>query len=183
MRTLVLVTALTLLGAVAAPQAKACCQLGGTSCGDPFAVDCNNGSVCFVPYRSCPGCTCTATNAGHTCLTTTSVPGTVPTLTIDKSAQSPSDLDLSWGASCNAAGSDYSVEEGTLGVWYSHAPLRCSSGGARSLTLTPSGGNRYYLIAPIVAGYTGSLGVNSSGAERPDGLPSCTDDRALAPCP
>lgn len=169
---------------VAAPRpAAACCQLGGTACGDPFAVSCNNGVVCFPPWRSCPACTCTTTNAGHMCLTTSSEPGTVPTLLVEKNAQNAGDLDLSWGASCGASGPDYSVHEGQLGVWFSHAPLRCSSAGALSQTITPSFGDRYYLIAPISAGYTGSLGTDSTGSERPDGSPSCTDDRALAPCP
>ena len=168
---------------LAARPAAACCQLGGSACGDPFAVSCNNGVVCFPPYRSCPGCTCTVTNSGQTCLTTASEPGTVATLQVSRNVQAASNLDLTWGASCNAVGPDYSVEEGVLGSWYSHAPLRCSSGGALSVTLTPSGGDRYYLIAPISAGYTGSLGTNSAGLERPDGNPSCTDDRALAACP
>lgn len=163
--------------------AAACCQLGGTSCGDPFAVSCNNGVVCFTPWRTCPGCTCTTTNAGHMCLTTTSEPGTVPTLRLDRNVQTPGNLELTWGATCGSSGPDYSVHEGVLGAWYSHAPLRCTSGGALLTTLTPSGGNRYYLIAPISADFTGSLGTNSSGAERPDGSPSCTTDRALAPCP
>jgi hypothetical protein len=164
-------------------NAMACCQLGGSSCGDPFAISCNNGVVCFTPWRSCPGCTCTATNAGQMCLTATSEPGTVPTLRVDKHAATPGDLDLSWGASCSASGPDYAIHEGQLGAWFSHAPLRCSSGLALSQTITPSGGDRYYLIAPISVGYTGSLGVDSAGIERPDGSPSCTDDRALAPCP
>jgi hypothetical protein len=163
--------------------AHACCQLGGTACGDPFAVSCNNGVVCFPPWRTCPDCTCTTTNAGHTCLATTSEPGTVSTLLIDKHAQTAGDLDVTWGASCSASGPDYSIHEGQLGLWFSHAPLRCTSGGARSVTITPSGGDRYYLVAPIAAGFTGSLGTASTGSERPDGSPSCTDDRALAPCP
>jgi len=163
--------------------ANACCQLGGTACGDPFALSCNNGVVCFPPWRSCPGCTCTKTNEGQMCLTTTSEPGTVSTLLMNKNVQTAGNLDLSWGASCSASGPDYSIHEGQLGVWFSHAPLRCSSGGALSLTVTPSGGDRYYLIAPISVGYTGSLGTDSTGSDRPDGSPSCTNDRALAPCP
>ena len=162
---------------------NACCQLGGTACGDPFALSCNNGVVCFPPWRSCPGCTCTTTNAGHMCLTTISEPGTVSTLHVDKNAQAVADLDLTWGASCSVSGPDYSIHEGQMGVWFSHAPLRCSSGFALSQTITPSGGDRYYLIAPVSADYTGSLGTDSAGAERPDGSPSCTADRALAPCP
>jgi hypothetical protein len=178
-----LFTAVACLILASAPPAGACCQLGGTACGDPFAVSCNNGVVCFPPWRSCPGCTCTATNGGQTCLTTTSEPGRVSTLRVDKSALTVGDLDLNWGASCSVSGPDYSVHEGQLGVWFSHAPLLCSSGLALSVTITPSGGGRYYLIAPIAAGYTGSFGTDSAGSERPDGSPSCTDDRALAPCP
>src|SRR5262249_15592885 len=128
-------------------------------------------------------CTCTTTNGGQTCVPTSSVPGLVSPLQVDKDAQTAGDLDLTWGASCSASSPDYSVHEGQLGVWYSHAPIRCSSGHALSLTITPSGGDRYYLIAPLTPDYTGSLGTNSAGAERPDGTPSCTADRALAPCP
>lgn len=163
--------------------AAACCQLGGTTCGDPFAVSCNNGVVCFPPYRSCPDCTCTTTGAGHTCLANTSQPGSVATLFMGPSTQTFGDLDLTWSASCRAPGPDYSVYEGVLGAWYSHASLRCSSGGLLATTVTPSGGDRYYLIAPVAGGLTGSFGTSSAGVERPDGTPSCTDDRALAPCP
>jgi hypothetical protein len=175
--------ALVCLMVAAARPAAACCQLGGSACGDPFALDCNNGVVCFVPFRSCPACTCATTNEGHTCLPTSSLPGRVPTLFLDRSAQTAGDIDFSWGMSCTGAGPDYSVHEGVLGDWYTHARVRCTSLGALSLTLTPSGGNRYYLIAPISGSYTGSLGTNSAGTERPDGSPSCTDERALAPCP
>ena len=182
-RTRFLVTVVAVLTVLAAPRAEACCQLGGDACGDPFAVSCNDGVVCFIPFRSCPGCTCTTTNGGHTCLPTASLPGTVATLQVNESALSPGDLDLSWSASCSPSAPDYSVHEGQLGVWYSHAPLLCPSTSALATTITPSGGDRYYLIVPMSAGYTGSLGTDSAGAERPDGSPSCTLDRALAPCP
>jgi len=174
--------AVCLLAASIRP-AEASCQLGGTACGDPFALSCNGGVVCFPPWRSCTGCTCTTTSGGQTCLATASQPGTVATLVIGKDGVSLGDLDLSWGASCAASGPDYAVHEGQLGVWFSHAPLRCSSGHALSLTITPSGGDRYYLVAPVTVDYTGSLGTTASGAERPDGDPSCTPDRAIAPCP
>lgn len=179
---ILLATAVCLILAATRP-ANACCQLGGTACGDPFAVSCNNGVVCFFPWRTCAGCTCTTTNGGQTCLTTTSEPGTVPTLLMNRNAQTAGDLDLSWGASCSASSPDYAIHEGQLGAWFSHAPLLCSTGHALSMTITPLGGDRYYLIAPTSADFTGSLGTNGAGAERPDGEPSCTSDRALAPCP
>ena len=178
-----LIAAAVCLIAVPTETARACCQLGGTACGDPFAVSCNNGVVCFSPWRTCAGCTCTTTNGGQTCLPTASEPGTVPTLLVGKHSLSPTDLDLSWGATCGSSGADYAVHQGQLGAWYSHAPLQCSTGQALSLTITPLSGNRYFLIAPRTAEFTGSLGVGAAGAERPDGEPSCTDDRALAPCP
>ena len=164
-------------------SAIANCQLGGTFCGDPVATDCKVGSVCFPPYRSCTGCTCTTTNEGHTCLADASQPGAVGSLLVAASTVTPGSLDLSWAASCRAGATDYAVYEGQLGTWYSHEPKQCTSGGALSLTLVPSGGDRYYLVAPLSAGFLGSFGTATSGAERPDGLGSCGTDRALAPCP
>jgi hypothetical protein len=102
---------------------------------------------------------------------------------LSKSTQTAGALDLTWGASCSAAGPDYSIHEGQLGVWFSHAPIRCTTGFAPSQTITPAGGDRYYVIAPVTTDFTGSLGTVSGGAERPDGEPSCTADRAIAPCP
>jgi hypothetical protein len=104
-------------------------------------------------------------------------------LLLSKSGQTAGDLELSWGASCAASAPDYAIDEGQLGLWYSHAPRTCSSGHALAMTITPAGGDRYYVIAPIVEEFTGSLGTGVGGAERPDGDPSCTAHRALAPCP
>jgi hypothetical protein len=172
-----------LAAAFLARPAHGCCQLGGSACGDPFAIECNNGVVCFVPWRTCVGCTCTTMSSGKTCLANASEPGTVPALRIGKSATTAGDLEISWDASCTAPGPDYSIHEGFLGVWYSHAAVRCTSAGALQATLTPADGSRYYLIAPVRDGFTGSFGQSSAGSERPDGDPSCTGDRALAPCP
>ena len=168
---------------VVTPEASANCQLGGTFCGDPVAVDCNNGVVCFPPYRSCGGCTCTTTSEGKTCLPNSSEPGTVATLLITKNVATPGDLDLAWTASCRSSASDYGIYEGALASWYSHEPRQCTTGGGLTATLTPFAGDRYYLVVAISAGFMGSLGTSSSGAERPDGLGSCGNDRALAPCP
>ena len=121
--------------------------------------------------------------SGKTCLANASEPGSVPTVRIDKSASIPGDLSVSWDASCAAPGPDYAIYEGVVGTWYAHAAVRCGTAGALAATLTPGNGNRYYLIAPMRGGLTGSLGTNASGVERPDGDPSCTGDRALAPCP
>ncbi|HEX4826029.1 MAG TPA: hypothetical protein VFV19_17155 [Candidatus Polarisedimenticolaceae bacterium] len=175
--------AAAVLVAAVARGAVANCQLGGTACGDPVAVDCNNGTVCFPPYRTCASCTCTTTNEGKTCLSNTSEPGTVATVLVAKSVAVPGDLDLEWTASCRAAATDYGIYEGVLTSWYSHEPRQCSSGGLLSATIAPTAGDHYYLVVAISSDFMGSLGTSSSGTERPDGLGSCGSDRAFAPCP
>ena len=170
-----------LLSLIALP-ALANCQLGGSACGDPVAVSCNGGAVCFPPWRTCNNCTCTTTSAGQTCLANSAQPGTVATLSLSKHAGT-SELDLAWSASCSPAGPDYAIYEGQAGDWVTHVPIRCTTGFALSLTIAPAGGDRYYLVAPVTTGYTGSLGKSSNGAERPAGDGSCTADRAIAPCP
>lgn len=182
MRVRTIVAAAFALALGVSRPASACCQLGGTVCGDPFAVECNNGAVCSPPWKACPGCTCTTTSGGRTCLANASVPGTVSTVLLSKSANA-GDLDLSWTPSCNPSTLEYAVDEGEIGTWYSHQARTCTSSGALVTTLSPFGGNRYYLVAPVVGSFTGSLGASSAGTERPDGAPSCTDNRALAPCP
>jgi len=183
MRSALLAFIVAASGIAASPPAAANCQLGGSACGDPFAIDCNGGVVCPIPWRTCSGCVCTTTSNGRTCLAPALQPGSVATVRIGKSASTPGDLDFAWDASCAPTSPDYAIYEGLLGVWYTHEPLRCTSAGALSLTLAPSPGDRYYLIAPILGDFTGSLGTNRSGTQRPDGDPSCTADRAIAPCP
>lgn len=128
----------------------------------------------------------TPEGGGTTCATTTcgasTLPGFVPNganrpgapLTVSKSAVAGG-LDLSWGASCSAASVDYAVYEGTIGAWYSHVPLTCSTGTLLNATVTPGAGSaRYLLIVPIFAGVDGSHGLDSTGAERPhDGSTAC----------
>jgi hypothetical protein len=172
----------TALATLALPAAAAC-QLGGSGCGDPGAIDCNGGAVCFFPWRLCTGCTCVTTGLGKTCLASGDQPGTVATLAVTKSATTEGDLDLAWSPSCSASQPDYAVHEGSLGQWYTHAPSICSTAGSQSTTLTASGGNRYYLVVPIAGTFTGSFGTSTANGERPDASPSCTDDRALSPCP
>ncbi len=164
-------------------SAWGCCQLVGSVCGEPYAVNCNNGVVCLPGYISCPGAVCTSTVVGHTCLATTSQPGMVRGLRIGRNAVNEANLDLDWDPSCSPYASDYSVHEGTLGIWYSHTPVRCSTAGALSTTISPRSGNEYYLVAPISGSWTGSFGTRSTGVERPDADTPCTDDRAIAPCP
>ncbi len=96
--------------------------------------------------------------------------------------KSGSQVRLNWGASCNPQDTDYVVYEGVLGNFSSHTPVLCTTSGAREVTMTPAVGGRYYLVGPRNASREGSLGVSSSGAERPAGVSSCLPRLALQ-CP
>jgi hypothetical protein len=93
-----------------------------------------------------------------------------------------SQLNLTWGASCGAAATDFAVYEGTLGSWYSHAPLLCSTSGATSATVPPSSGNRYYLVVPVSATKEGSYGTRSTGLEIPQSTSPCKASQDLSAC-
>ncbi len=125
-------------------------------------------------------------------------PGRVPTtITVDKTV-SPGQLDttpitLGWAASCADGGEDYGIYEGTLGTWYSHTSAAiddCNdAGGDLVETVTPSAGNRYYLVVPHNPNGEGSYGTCSpaaacgAGNERPAGAVVCAAPQVLTPCP
>jgi hypothetical protein len=90
----------------------------------------------------------------------------------------PGDLDLSWGASCAVTDDDYAVYEGVLGDFTSHIPVTassCTTIGATTTTITPGGGDRYYLVVPTGASglCEGSYGFASDGTPRPQSLSAC----------
>ena len=88
-------------------------------------------------------------------------------------AKSGGYLVLSWSASCAPADSDYEVYEGSLGDFASHAPRACTTAGATVVSLTPSSGNRYYLVVPRDAFSEGSYGRRGNGSERPQTPSAC----------
>ncbi len=92
------------------------------------------------------------------------------------------DLDLLWGPSC-LAGADYGIYEGTLGTWYSHEAVQCSTGGTTSATIRPAGGDRYFLVVPNDPTYEGSYGTDSAGAERPAAPGACRAVQDVGACP
>ena len=112
-------------------------------------------------------------------------PGSVPvTITVDKSALTPGDLTISWAPSCSSGAEDYGIYEGQVGSWYSHTQIDCSDdGGDFTEEITPSAGNRYYLVVPRNPNDEGSYGTDSLGMERPAGSSVCITSQALAPCP
>jgi len=92
------------------------------------------------------------------------------------------DITLSWAASCAPTDLDYEVYEGTIGSYYSHTPRSCSTGGATTLTLTPAGASRYYLVVPRNLQREGSYGTDSAGVARPASPSACLIQQ-VAPCP
>ena len=109
------------------------------------------------------------------------VPGTP--LAMRKNAAVPTSLILTWGASCNASATDEAVYIGTLGSWYSHAPLNCTTGGTHTATIAPPSGNRYFLIVPTVSAYEGGYGTAVPGGEIPRAGSPCVATQNLAACP
>ncbi len=117
-------------------------------------------------------------------------PGAVPDgafllgipLMVDKNAANPTNLDLSWGASCSRAVNDYSVHEGSLGSFYDHTAHTCTTGGAIDLTLTPGDGDRYYLVVPLNDDAEGNYGTGAGRAERPRSTTACRPLAVTVPC-
>jgi hypothetical protein len=105
--------------------------------------------------------------------------GRVSALTVSKGAGGT--LNLGWGPSCAAGDTDYGVYQGTIGSWYSHAALTCSTGGTTANFL-PGAGNRYYLVVPHDASVEGSYGKDDNGLERPTGASAC-EPQVLGTCP
>jgi hypothetical protein len=60
--------------------------------------------------------------------------------------------------------------------------FRCTTSGALAAVFTPAADSRFYLVGPRNATREGSLGLASSGAERPVGTSSCVTRLALQ-CP
>jgi hypothetical protein len=83
-----------------------------------------------------------------------------------------SDLTLSWDPACGTAG-DFAVYEGTLGSWYSHQAVACTTGGILAATVAPGVGGRYYLVTPLGGSTEGNCGSDSAGTQRPLPAASC----------
>jgi hypothetical protein len=112
-------------------------------------------------------------------------PGSVPpTMTVVKSTITAGDLTLSWSPATSVGGEDYGIYEGTIGSFYSHTSIDCTdNGGDLTEEVTPSAGDRYYLVVPLNPNDEGSYGKDSGPSERPVGNPGrCRPTQALA-CP
>ncbi len=82
-------------------------------------------------------------------------------------------LRLSWSPSCVATDVDYAVYEGSLGAFLSHESRACTTGGATEIVVSPTPGDRYYLVTATSGSGEGSYGENSLGIERGQGTRAC----------
>jgi hypothetical protein len=137
-------------------DAAVCATLGGTAQG--------SGSDCAT--TSCPQ----PARPGHV-PNNDDRPGTPLKVT---KAMTAGDLLLTWGASCSASATDYTIHEGTIWSYYSHDLLTCTSGAALTATITPGAAtpSRYYLIVAVTATEEGSYGESSNLVERPRSAPT-----------
>jgi hypothetical protein len=93
-----------------------------------------------------------------------------------------SQITLTWAPSCLASDTDYAIYEGTLGSYYTHSSLFCTTGGLTVKTFTPHSGDIYYLVVPLNPIQEGSYGTRSSGPERPPGSAPCLP-QSIGTCP
>ena len=98
-------------------------------------------------------------------------------------ARGPGDeIMLSWGNSCLASDTDYLIYEGSIGSYYSHASLFCTTGNATSLTFEPTIHDAYYLVVPTNGLEEGSYGRDGDGDERPPGVGFCAPQSPSPGC-
>lgn len=102
-------------------------------------------------------------------------------LTIGKNANG-TDLDLAWDAACGA-GDDYAVYAGDIGTWTTMQSLSCSTSGLTSTTITPAGGDRFYLVVARNGGVEGSYGRDGTGAERSTAGAAACGEQVVGACP
>lgn len=91
-------------------------------------------------------------------------------------------IELSWGASCAASGTDYALYQGTLGTFTAYSPRFCSTGGATTLTFPPDPADRFYLVVPRSILREGSYGSASDGSERAPSASACLPQE-IGTCP
>jgi glucose/arabinose dehydrogenase len=95
----------------------------------------------------------------------------------------PGNLELDWDASCASGDNDYIVYEGTLGIYYDHEPVICTTGGVTAAVVAQPEGPAYYLVVPRNADNEGSYGARFTGWPRPASTAACLPQFALPVCP
>lgn len=94
---------------------------------------------------------------------------------------------LTWAASCITTDTDFEVYEGTLGVWYDHGWIACTTDEAAQYDVGLAGGDAYFLVVPTNTFVEGHYGFDSLPAAplpspRPPGSPSCVTQSEVT-CP
>ena len=100
--------------------------------------------------------------------------GEISGITLSKDAAGA--ITLAWDPSCSASDTDYTIYEGTIGDFASHAPLPgtpCTTAGLTTASFLPSPGSRYYLVVPSSGEREGSYGADSTAATRPASALAC----------
>ncbi len=91
-------------------------------------------------------------------------------------------LDLSWATACGTTANDYSIHAGTLGSWYDHDAVACSTGSSLQSTIGVTSGDSYYLIAPLSNTAEGGYGEDSGGGQRPPSSGVCRPTNSPCGC-
>lgn len=93
-------------------------------------------------------------------------------------------MTLNWAGSCSPDDSDYSVYEGTIGVWTDHIPVPglCTTGGLTTATFGIPVADSYYLVVPNDSSTEGSYGLDDISGERPVSTQQCVP-QSLGNCP
>ncbi len=115
-----------------------------------------------------------------------SIPADEPGASMVVSKDSSGSLRLSWPPSCSGDVDNHAVYEGSIsalrtGSW-DHAPLTCAAGADLAEYVYPSGGDRYFLVAPLAGGWEGALGSSSQGEARPPASAACGVRESSSDC-
>lgn len=97
--------------------------------------------------------------------------GEVAELTMDRLLDD--DVALYWEGSCESDDDDYAIYEGILGIYDSHEPLECFTGGQQWAVVPAGDGDRYYLVVPRGEGVEGHYGSQSGGPARSISSSAC----------
>ncbi len=162
-----------------------------TSCAGTFAVT--------LPIAVPDGMAVTATATGpdgstsefSACIAANGAPGSgvvpdgtaIGTTPLMVFRESTGDLTLTWSPSCFPNDVDYEVYGGTIGAFYDHQPVTCTTSGQTTYIFTPAVGDWYYLVVPTDGSIEGSYGESNLYGERPQVSGACTTKVLGPPCP
>ena len=151
-------------------------NLGGATCassgcvGGVLGCAANCGALVLTECDGCPGAGAGTVPDGG------GVPGAPLTV-----ARSGSNVVLAWSSACGPA-VDYAIYEGSLAAPGVLTPRTCSTGGATTATVTPTGEAVYFLVVPQSGGNEGSYGRASGGFERFPAASACLP-QIIVGCP